>query len=137
VTGTPTPWARHFQHVWEERSASRSLPDWLRVACLAYGKHRANGHANFRPGEVALVLARLDETTGVVTALARQGVHRAIKVAVGNGWLGAGSTARCLIVPAHAITGGLGRAEDACPQHAPATSKARRPRTRLKSVSGL
>lgn len=137
MKGTSKPWARHFQHVWEERAGSRSLPDWLRVACLAYGSHRANGHANFRRGEVALVLARLDEATGVVTPLARQGVHRAIKVAVGNGWLAVGSTARCLIVPAHAVTGGLGRAEDACPQHAPASNKARRPRPNLKAVSGL
>jgi hypothetical protein len=58
------PWAKHYQHAWEERSGDPNLPDWLRVAALAYGKHSANGHAVFGPGDLALVLGSVDPVTG-------------------------------------------------------------------------
>lgn len=113
------PWARHVQASWQERAGDASLPDWLRVACLAYGSHKANGHALQRPGNVGLVLARLDGVTGEITPQSRQNVYRAIQAAIRNGWLAEGSTAQCLVVPAHAIQGGLGNAHETCPQHDP------------------
>lgn len=90
---------------------------WLRVASLAYGKHRANGHANFRPGEVAVILSSIDTTTGEITKPSRQSVGRAIRVAVEYGWLAAGSSSCCLVVPGHAVQGGLGSPHETCKVH--------------------
>lgn len=113
--GIENPWARHYQGVWSERSGDPSLPDWLRVAALAYGRHRANGHATFGAGRVALVLARVDTATGELTPSSN--VSRAIAKAVEYGWLAQGSKTRCLIVPRHAVEGGVGHPFAACPVH--------------------
>lgn len=128
-------WARHFQNTWHERAGHPHLPAWLRVAALAYGSHRANGHATFGRGDVGLVLGRVDPSTGEVMPTTRQDVHRAVVKAVEYGWLAAGSTARCLIVPAHAISGGLGRPDDQCPQHSSSgTGKRGATARRLRAV---
>jgi hypothetical protein len=113
--GPEHPWAKHYQHVWQERSGSPNLPDWLRVAALAYGKHAANGHAWFAPGEVALVLGLIDQETGELRP--NSNASRAIRKAVQYGWLAEGSKTRCLIVPAHAVGGGLGSEFARCPAH--------------------
>ena len=111
-------WARHYQDVWHERSGDRRLPKWLRVAALAYGSHENNGHARFKRGEVALILAVVDHETGEVVPLDRRAVFRVIQQAVAYGWLDEGSTARCLIVPAHAIKKGrLDAHTEPCPIH--------------------
>jgi hypothetical protein len=115
MSGYTNPWTRHYQGPWEERAGNPRLPDWLRVASLAYGKHGANGHALFGPGEVALVLGEVDFKTGEIRT--NQNVSRAIKTAVVHGWLAKGSKARCLIVPAHSIEGGMGSPWKSCPQH--------------------
>lgn len=52
--GVHAPWAKHAQIEWENRAADTTLPLWLRVACLAYGRHEANGHANFGRGWLAM-----------------------------------------------------------------------------------
>lgn len=109
-------WSRHYQSIWGDRAGDATLPDWLRVACLAYGKHKANGHANFEPRAVGLVLARVDRDTGAITPLDSGNVKHAIDTAVKHGWLAEGSGSRCLIVPGR-IAGGLGRAEEPCPRH--------------------
>lgn len=111
------PWGRHFQSIWHERSADPRLPYWLRVSALAYGSHRANGHASFKPGQIGLVLGSVDTGTGEVRRLDKGSVQRAIRTAIDYGWLAERSGARCLVVPGHAIAGGLGRADDTCPQH--------------------
>ncbi len=110
-------WARHYQEVWLERAGDPALPDWLRVASAAYGRHRANGHATFKRGQLALILASVDPETGAVVPLDRRHLYRAIQTAINHRWLSDRSTARCLIVPAHAVTGGLGDAQEECPQH--------------------
>src|SRR5690242_20337375 len=110
-------WAKHYQTAWLEHAGDPDLPDWLRVACAAYGQHKANGHATFRRGQLALILARIDTQTGEVVPLDRRNLHRAIQVAIQHGWLSIASSARCLVVPAHQVTGGLGNARAACPQH--------------------
>lgn len=112
------PWAKHFQAVWHERSGDRRLPYWLRVASLAYGSHAANGHARFRPGEIALVLGCVDPVTGEVRPLDKHNVQRSIAKAIEFGWLDKTSGSLCLVVPGHAVAGGLrGRADAQCPQH--------------------
>lgn len=115
-------WARHYQHVWEERSGAPWLPKWFRVASLAYGKHRANGHAMFGPGEVALIIGTVDLATGELTPDAN--VARTIGLAVEYGLLAEGSTSRCLIVPAHAIDGPSGDAFAPCPVHGVSSTSA-------------
>jgi len=57
-----------------------------------------------RAGQIALILGRVDPSTGVVHP--SRNVTRAIDVAVEYGWLAPGSYHRCLIVPAHAVRKG-------------------------------
>ncbi len=111
------PWARHFQLPWEERAGDSRLPLWMRVVCLAFGRHRSNGHAPFAPGQVALVLSTVDPDSGEIHAPSRQEVYRAIRAAVSYGFLAEGSSARCLQVPAHAVTGGMGSHRAPCSYH--------------------
>ena len=109
------PWSKHYQHVWRERAQDPRLPDWLRVAALAYGKHSANGHANLAPGELARTVSTINRRTGEVRP--NQNINRAIATALRYGWLAEGSKSRCLVVPSHAVTGGLGNAYTACAIH--------------------
>lgn len=111
-------WARHYQESWHERSGNRRLPRWLRVLALAYGAHENNGHALFKRGEVALVLGAVDRDTGEVVPLSRQRVHEAVQLAIELDFLGDGSNARCLIVPAHDVKKGpLDQPDKPCPIH--------------------
>jgi hypothetical protein len=113
-----TAWARHYQDIWHERAGDKRLPKWLRVAALAYGSHENNGHARFKRGEVALVLATVNHDTGEVVPLDRRELFRVIHQAVEYEWLVDGSTARCLIVPAHAVKKGpLKGPVKPCPIH--------------------
>jgi len=112
------PWAKHYQCVWHERAGDSRLSAWLRVAALGYGSHAANGHANFKPGQIALVLGAVSAQTGEIRPMDKGSVQRAIRTAVEYGWLTDASGARCLVVPGHAVAGGLGGSADAeCPQH--------------------
>jgi hypothetical protein len=114
------PWARHFQGPWEERAAKRSVPAYLRVAFLAYARHHANGHAIFQPGEIGLLLGRpTPSEVELVKPMDKHNVQRAIRVAVAEEWLAVGSGSTCLIVPGHAIEGGLGNPFEPCPRHGP------------------
>ena len=114
----PRTWSAHYQDVWLERTHNRDLPAWLRVAFLAYGSHRANGHAPFEQGDVGLVLGSVDRVTGEIRPADKANVQRAIRNAVKAGWLAEGSSARCLVVPGHAVEGGLGGAPDEpCGRH--------------------
>ena len=125
-------WARHYQHAWEERSGNPRFPMWLRVASLALGKHKANGHAVFRPGEIALALTTVDLDTGELHQPDRRGVRRAITTAIDYGFLSTGSRSTCLVVPRHAVEGGWGgEASTPCPVH---DKKATKPLRRIASV---
>ena len=95
----------------------RTFPGGYGVAALAYGKHAANGHASFAPREVALVLSKVDESTGEIITPPSSNVSRHIQTAVRYGFLARGSGARCLVVPAHAVAGGLGNAFKECAVH--------------------
>lgn len=114
-------WARHYQEAWHSRAGDERLPHWLRVAALAYGSHTENGHARFKRGEVALVLARVEKGTGVIRPYAN--VRRAIGEAIDYGWLVDGSYWGCLIVPAHAIRKGSLTTVKACPLSRTHTAK--------------
>lgn len=111
-------WSRHYLHVWQERAAHGRHPLWLRISFLAMGTHRANGHARFKPGELAQIFGGgIDPDTGEIKVLDKRVIWRAIRAAIEAGWLAEGSSSMCLIVPAHAISGGLGSAEEPCPIH--------------------
>lgn len=109
------PFGIHRQAVWRERAAVRaanpSLDNWIRVAALAFGCHRRNGHAAFKTGEIAEILGTPGEP------LSPSAVSNAIKLAKNAGWIAEESTARCLVVPPHAVGGGLGHPNDRCPTH--------------------
>lgn len=111
-------WSRHYQDAWHERSGNPNLPRWLRVVALAYGSHDEAGHARFRRGEVALVLAGPFGRDEVPQPLSRQRVHEAIQQAIQLGFLADGSIPMCLIVPAHDVRKGAmeGRPKR-CPVH--------------------
>jgi hypothetical protein len=105
----------HYQKPWTERASNPDLPDWLRVCAAAYGRHRANGHATLRAGELARVVGTVDRRTGELRP--NQNISRAIRTAVEYGFLAEGSRARCLVVPSHAVAGGLGSPHDPCREH--------------------
>ena len=105
----------HYQAVWRERGAGRApnptMPVWIRVGALAFGCHRRNGHANFGPGEIAEILG----TPG--NPLSASSVSNAIKLAKNAGWIANESNSRCLVVPPHAVQGGLGHPNERCAIH--------------------
>lgn len=110
-------WGQHYQQPWREAAADRELPDWLRVASLAFGCHEANGHAVFGRGEIAGMLGPVDRDTGEIKPMDRANVRRAIRTAIQRGFLAEGSQSMCLIVPAHWIVGGVGNSTSDCPIH--------------------
>ncbi len=101
------PWTSHYQSVWTERGKNPELPQWLRLACLAFGRHKPNGHAHFAEGELAKLLSTRGKD-GAVTVPSSQSVSGYIKTAKHFEFIDQSSTARCLVVPPHAITGGQG-----------------------------
>jgi hypothetical protein len=112
------PWARHYQSVWLERSRDERLPLWFRVSALAFGRHRVNGHALFGRGEIAQALASRQKRTSGTRTLDKGSVQRAIRQAIAYGMLSDRSGTRCLVVPPHAISGGLyGHQFTPCPEH--------------------
>lgn len=102
-------------HVWQEHAANHEMPQWFRVLALAYGCHRANGHAPFPPGALALALGRPDRLTGELIPEPNPG--RVVRTAVRYGFIAEGSTVRCLIVKAHHIEGPNGDPRAECPVH--------------------
>jgi hypothetical protein len=109
------PFSMHRQAVWRERAQTRAanpeMPLWIRVASLAFGSHRANGHSPFKQGDIAEVLG----TPG--QPLSGPSVSNAIRLAKNAGWIAEESTVRCLVVPPHAVHGGLGHPHDRCQIH--------------------
>jgi len=96
------PGGIHFHSFWLERATDKELQLWVRVVALAYGSHRANGHANWGPGYLA---AFFDKSASQVCT--------AITTAKVNGFLAEESNIRCLVVP-EGIAGGLGHPDDPC-----------------------
>ena len=116
------PWTQHRQSFWQERAGSPSLALWHRVYCLAYGVHRRNGHAPFKPGDLrTIALVVNDPSTGEVMVPSCSQVSHAIRTAIEYGFLAPESHAGCLVVPEHAIGGGVvGSPTEECKHHRPA-----------------
>lgn len=111
------PWAKHYQLPWEERVANRQLPLWLRVACLAYGRHEPNGHAMFGRGELAWILGTPPKDGEPFKRVDRTQIRDAIRLAVKHEWLAEGSCSECLVVPGHAIEMPIPGQFKTCPVH--------------------
>lgn len=123
-------WTKHFQSAYLEDAANPAYPLAIRVAFFAYGRHKANGHARLRQGEVANVLGEMVD--GEFCPASKYAVNRAITSAISYGLLSPGSKALCLIVPGHRIQGYHGDAEAPCDRHrAPRKTSA----TTLRAVS--
>jgi hypothetical protein len=93
---TINPWSQHYQSIWRERAVDLDYPLWQRVAWLAWGTHRSNGHAGFAQGELA----------EIVGAKSSSQLSHALRKAKLKRLLEDESEPQCLIVPAHAIQGG-------------------------------
>lgn len=130
-------WSMHFHNEWLERAQDPRLPPWFRVMALAYARHHRNGHARFRPGEMAEMLVTLNPRTKELVPMNKHNVQRAILNAVEFGLIAESSGSLCLVVPAHAVEGGVqGRPEDSCPleaQHRSAVARRRQASRKPKS----
>lgn len=115
-------WTKHYQSAYLEDAANPRYPLAIRVAYLAYGSHKANGHARFKQGEVAKVLGVLGEG-GTFEPASRYAVNRAINTAISYGLLAEGSKALCLIVPGHRIRGNNGDPDAPCDRHPAPTAQ--------------
>jgi hypothetical protein len=100
------PWVKASQGGWEQRALELEQPLWLKVACMAYARVGANGHANFERGELANLMGKC-----------RQDIDRAIRTAVGKGWLDEGSCTECLIPPGDFIEMSFGTSRKTCKVH--------------------
>jgi hypothetical protein len=66
-----------------------------------------------------LVLGSVDRRTGEIRPADKANVQRAIRDAIKAGWLAESSSALCLVVPGHAIEGGVGgKPDEPCSRHA-------------------
>jgi hypothetical protein len=108
------PFAMHRQSFWEEQAATLPLA-WQRLGAIAFATHKGNGHANFKSGELGMMLGKPGPEGW--EALSPQHVSNLISTAKKAGWLAAESSSRCLVVPHHAIQGGLGSANEKCAVH--------------------
>jgi hypothetical protein len=107
-------WAKHEQASWEEQARSQHVDLWQRVAFLAMGTHRRNGHAPFLNAE------EVAERTTIPGKSAPDApeIRRAVRVAKARGWLGGQSNTKCLVVPPHWVSGGMVGGEYApCHRH--------------------
>jgi hypothetical protein len=129
------PWTKHFQISWEERAVDCGLPLWLRIACLAYARHEANGHANFRRGQLSWILGTPPADGKPFQRVGSSTVGDAIRRAVRYGWLAEDSCSECLVVPGHSIEGPLGNPDKPCAVHERRYERQRSRATRLRVVS--
>lgn len=90
-------------------------PKWLRVALHAYARLDRTGHVEFGPGELSALIPNVNRATGEVTPDRHVNDH--IRTAVARGWIGKGSTARCIVVPPWVATSGLGPVGKRCSVH--------------------
>jgi hypothetical protein len=102
-------WAAHRQGHWLEWAGSTEFPDHLRVAFVAFGRHRANGHARLEREELRYYLVRRDGTLPD-----RRSVYRSVRRAADLGLIVDSSTALCLVVSSHDVQGGQGDADAPC-----------------------
>jgi hypothetical protein len=116
-TRTHNTWTRHYQIVWENRAHDYSLPLWLRLACIAYARHEANGHANFKRGQLSWILGTPPKGDQPFKRVDRWTLSNALALAIRREWIADGSCTECLVVPGHAIEGPDGDATKPCTVH--------------------
>jgi hypothetical protein len=91
VSSAQKSWATHYQIEWENWAADTKLPLWLRISCLAYGRHEANGHATFGRGQLSWILGTPPTADHPFKRIDKYTVRDTIKLATGHGWLAEGS----------------------------------------------
>jgi hypothetical protein len=104
-------WTAHAQDHWLELAGKPYFPDYLRVVFVAYGNHRANGHAKLARGDLAAYLVRANGTLPD-----RRTIYRAIGKAIEFGFLREESRQLCLVVSSLHVQGGLGDPDKPCPR---------------------
>lgn len=110
-------WAAHCQETYLTDALNPRWPGPLRVAFVAYARHKANGHAFLKQGELAKLLPLGVGDDGLMVTPTRQTLNRWIAVAIEHGFLAEGSKLLCLIVPAHRVQGGKGDPAADCKRH--------------------
>jgi hypothetical protein len=111
------PWPKHYREFWEKQALTTnpSIPLVVRIFSLAYGRHDANGHTPFGAGDLRRTLIKSAPTAERPASLfSYRAINKAIKQAVDFGYLDAGSSQRCLIVPRGQIQYLQGDAFDPC-----------------------
>ena len=108
------PFTMHRQSFWEEQAATLPLL-WQRLGAIAFSTHKANGHANFKPGELAFMLGKPGPSGW--ESLSPSQLSNLIAAAKKAGWITPESNSRCLVVPHHSISGGLGNQYEKCAVH--------------------
>lgn len=104
-------WAAHAQDHWLDFAGNPNFPDYLRIVFVAYGRHKANGHAVLERGELARYLVRKDGSLPD-----RRNQWRALARAVQLDYLRAESRALCLVVNSDHVQGGIGDPDMECPR---------------------
>lgn len=102
-------WAAHAQDHWLDFAGNPNFPDYLRLVFVAYGRHRANGHARLDQGELVRFLVRKDGTLPD-----RRNVRHSIDAAIRLGYLMPASRALCLVVSSDHVQGGTGDPDKRC-----------------------
>lgn len=114
MTAYPRGFAMHQQGPWVEQARHPQVDLWLRVAFLAFGTHKRNGHSPFYDWKE---IAERATPPGKPGPDDRQ-IRRAIATAVDRGFLTEHSHHKCLVVPSHWISGGAtGREYAPCGRH--------------------
>lgn len=102
-------WSAHAQDHWLEFAGNPNFPDYLRIVFVAYGRHRANGHARLDQGELVRFLVRKDGTLPD-----RRNVRHSIDAAIKLGYLQPASRVLCLVVSSDHVQGGKGDPDKRC-----------------------
>lgn len=102
-------WSAHAQDHWLDFAGNPNFPDYLRIVFVAYGRHRANGHARLDQGELVRFLVRKDGTLPD-----RRNVRHSIDTAIRLGYLMPSSRALCLVVSSDHVQGGSGDPDKRC-----------------------
>lgn len=102
-------WNAHRQDHWLEFAGNTNFPDYLRIVFVAYGRHKANGHARLERGELARYLVRRNGTLPE-----RRVIWDAIQSAVSLGYLATDSRQLCLVVSSDHSQGGEGDPDEPC-----------------------
>lgn len=90
----------------------------LRVKFAAHARHRRNGHAEFRRGELRQLLVSVDTKTGELRPANSAVLSRAIQFAIRKTWISPLSDVRCLVVLPEFVSGGaFGGENDRCRTH--------------------